>query len=409
MSESKITAKEPLPDNIIKQLELIKRGSIEIHTEQELIERLKLKRPLRVKLGVDPTAPDIHLGHTVVLEKLRQFQDLGHQAVLIIGDFTALIGDPTGREKTRPQLTKEEIEVNAKTYLEQVSRILDVKNLEITYNGSWLSKLTMNDIIKLAAQVTVARFIERDDFSKRLKSQVPISLHEFLYPLMQGYDSVAIRADIELGGTDQTFNLLVGRDLQRSAGMPPQIVLTTPLLVGLDGVKKMSKSYGNHVGVTELAFEMFSKLMSLPDSLMENYFILMTSLPENDIRQILKGHPKDAKIRLAKEIITKYYNKSEAEQSSDKWESIFSKKEVPDEVSELKIDASLLNNKKIYLPKLVSLSGIAKSSSEARRLITQGGVTIDGIKLTNPDEEIIIKSGQILKIGKKNRFFRLEL
>lgn len=409
MSESNISSGNTLPANVARQLEIIKRGTVEIHSEPELIERLKQGRPLRVKLGVDPTAPDIHLGHTVVLQKLRQFQDQGHQAVLIIGDFTALIGDPTGREKTRPQLTRQEIEDNAQTYLAQVSKVLDLPKLEITYNSRWLGKLMMADVLRLAAQVTVARFIERDDFNKRLKNQVPISLHEFLYPLLQGYDSVAVRSDIELGGTDQTFNLLVGRDLQRAAHMPPQIVLTTPLLVGLDGTKKMSKSSGNHIGVTEPPFEMFGKVMSLPDKLMGSYFVLMTSLAEKDINEILTGHPKDAKVRLAREIVTKYYSQEDAAASAARFDAIFSKKEIPNEVSDLKVDSSFIKDGKVYLPKLISISGAVKSNGEARRLITQGGVTMDGVKLTNPDEEIQLKAGQILKVGKKNRFYRIQL
>ncbi|MDI6732806.1 MAG: tyrosine--tRNA ligase [Planctomycetota bacterium] len=393
---------------ISRQLEVIKRGVVDFHTEEELVERLKLKRPLRVKLGVDPTAPDIHLGHTVVLQKLRHFQGLGHDAILIIGDFTSLIGDPSGREKTRPQLSAEEIEVNAQTYLNQVGKILNLKHLQIVHNSTWLAKLTMKDIIKIASQVTVARFIERDDFSNRLKNQIPIGLHEFLYPLLQGQDSVAIEADIELGGTDQIFNLLVGRDLQRAVGQPPQIVLTTPLLVGLDGTKKMSKSFANHIGVTEPPFEMYSKTMSLPDNLMEGYFTLLTSLDSGEIKRVLSGHPKQAKVILAKEIVTQYYSKSEAERAAEKFETIFARKGAPDEIEELQIKKTMLNSDgRVYLPKLLSSCDVVRSSSEAKRLIMQGGLTIDGRKFTDPDKEIVLKSGQVLKIGKKNRFYRV--
>ena len=401
---------KPFQSHLAKQLEIIKRGIVEIHSEEELIQRLKQGRPLRIKLGLDPTKPDIHLGHTVVLEKIREFQNLGHQAVVIIGDFTAYIGDPSGRDKTRPQLSHKEIEQNAQTYFDQVRRVVDVKRLEIVYNSTWLKKLTMDDIIRLASQVTVAQFIERDDFNLRIKKQIPISLHEFLYPLLQGYDSVVVRADIELGGTDQIFNFLVARDIQKAANMPPQIVLTMPLLVGLDGSKKMSKSLGNHIAINEPPFEMYSKIMSLPDKLMESYFTLLTSLNEKEIKDILSKHPKEAKIRLAKEIVTQYYGKVEGDNSAAKFESIFSRKEVPEDLAELKVDSSVLNKEgKVYLPKLLNLCGATKSNSEARRLITQGGVTIDGIKLTNPDSEITIKIGQILKIGKKNKFYRIQI
>jgi len=395
--------------DINKQLEAIKRGAVDIHSEEELIRKLKENRPLRVKLGVDPTAPDIHLGHTVVLQKLRQFQELGHQAVLIIGDFTALIGDPSGREKTRPQLSPEEIERNAKTYLEQVGKILDNKRLEIVHNSDWLARLTMENNIRLAAEVTVARFIERDDFSNRLKEGTPIGLHEFLYPLLQGQDSVAVRADIELGGTDQIFNLLVGRDLQRSVHMTPQVVMTMPLLVGLDGEQKMSKSYGNHIGLNETASEMYGKGMSLSDKLMETYFTLLTSVPAKEVKELLKGHPKEAKVRLAKEIVAQYHGKEEADKSAERFESVFSRKESPDEMTQLKVDSSMFKDGKVYLPKLINLSGAVKSNNEAKRLITQGGVTIDGEKITDPDAEISVKTGQVLKIGKKNRFYRIEI
>jgi tyrosyl-tRNA synthetase len=393
-----------------EQLKILKRGVVEIYSENELLQRLKQGSPLRVKLGLDPTTKDIHLGHTVVLQKLRQFQDLGHQAVIIIGDFTASIGDPSGRDKTRPQLSPKDIEQNAKTYFSQVGKVLDMEKLEIVYNSAWLGKLTMGDIVRLAAQVTVARFIERDDFSTRLKKQIPISLHEFLYPLLQGQDSVAVHADVELGGTDQTFNLLVGRDLQKSVNMPSQIVLTMPLLIGLDGIKKMSKSLGNHIGITEPPFEMYSKIMSLPDNLMGNYFTLLTSFGEKEIKDILNKHPKEAKIKLAKEIITRYHDKIEADNCAAKFESVFSRKEVPEDTATLKVETSILNKEGlIYLPKLLNFCGAVKSNSEARRLIIQGGVTIDGVKLTDPDSEITIKTGQILKVGKKNRFYRIEI
>lgn len=293
--------------DIAEQLAILKRGTAEVFREEELAERLaqarKTGRPLRAKLGMDPTAPDIHLGHTVVLRKLRQFQDLGHKAVLIIGDYTARIGDPTGQNTTRPMLSPEQIKQNAQTYFEQAGKILDTtpEKLEIRFNSEWLADLRLADIIKLAASMTVARMLERDTFELRCKKGDPIGIHEFLYPLMQGYDSVAIQSDVELGGTDQTFNNLVGRDLQRIAGQPPQIVITMPILVGLDGKEKMSKSKGNYIGVTDPPSEMFGKTMSIPDSLMENYFTLLTDMPAERIRELTnpaKTHPKEAKVLL---------------------------------------------------------------------------------------------------------------
>ncbi|MEK7447969.1 MAG: tyrosine--tRNA ligase [Planctomycetota bacterium] len=398
-----------------KQLEILKRGTVDIYSETDLIQKIDFsyssKKPLRIKLGVDPTAPDIHLGHTVVLRKLRQFQDLGHQAVLIIGDFTALIGDPSGREKTRPQLSPEEIKRNADTYLKQVGKILNLQTAEIVHNGSWLSPLQFSDIIKLASRVTVARFIERDDFAQRLEKEIPIGLHELLYPLMQAYDSVMVNADVELGGTDQTFNLLVGRDLQRAYEMTPQIALTTPLLVGLDGVQKMSKSLGNQIGVSEEPFEMFGKIMSLPDKLMKDYFILLTDLPEETINKLLgpTTHPKEAKITLAKEIVKIYHDESSADGAARQFDRVFSKQERPEEIPVVKINRSDLSDDKIWLPKLLGLCGFVKSNNEARRLVSQGGVEVDSQKMTDPNLEIMLKSGMILKVGKKNRFCKIQI
>lgn len=391
-------------ENYQKQLALIKRGTVNIFSEEELVARLQENRPLRVKLGVDPTAADIHLGHTVVLKKLRQFQDLGHQAILIIGDFTALIGDPSGKEKTRPQLTPAEIAKNARTYLDQVGRVLNLATLEVVNNSQWLSNLRMADILKLASRVTVARFIERDDFAARLRAKNPIGLHELLYPIMQGYDSVVVRADIELGGTDQTFNLLVGRDFQRAEGLTPQIAITTPLLVGLDGKWKMSKSLRNHIGITEPPFEMFSKVMSLPDHLMKEYYTLLTDLTFNE--QI---HPRQAKVRLAQEIVKTYYDEATALKSAEEFDRIFSRKQTPVEMPVFHLKAEHLKNGKIWLPKLLTLTQLSSSTSEARRLISQGGVNIDQVKITDPDTELVVKDGMVLKVGKKNRFCRLRI
>ncbi|MBI4712280.1 MAG: tyrosine--tRNA ligase [Planctomycetes bacterium] len=392
--------------DVAQQLEIIKRGTVAIYSESELKERLTKSKPLVVKLGVDPTAPDIHLGHTVTLRKLRQFQDLGHQAVLIIGDFTTLIGDPSGRDKTRPQLATEDIERNAKTYFDHVGKVLNLNTLKIVRNSTWLSKLTFLDIIKLAAQVTVARSIERDDFAQRLANKTPIGLHELLYPLMQGYDSVAINADVELGGNDQTFNLLVGRDLQKSAGQPQQIAVTLPMLVGLDGTDKMSKSLGNYIGVTDAPDDMFGKVMSIPDKLMKDWFILLTEVPAVEVETLCSGktHPRDAKVRLAKEIVTFYHTAADAESAAQRFDAVFSRKEIPDDIKEVPVPEP-----KIWPPKLIVLCGAAKSNNEAKRLIEQGGVTIDGVKLTDPDSHIEVKDGQVLKVGKKNRFYRLRV
>ncbi|MCX5685823.1 MAG: tyrosine--tRNA ligase, partial [Planctomycetota bacterium] len=310
-------------DEAKRQLEALRRGAVQIFTEDELLGKLGRAihqgRPLRIKLGMDPTAPDIHLGHTVVMGKMRQFQDLGHKAVLIIGDYTARIGDPTGANHMRPVLSEEQIRANAKTYFEQAGKILDTDpaKLELRYNSEWLAKLTFADVLRLAAHMTVARMLERDTFEKRYKAGDPIGVHEFMYPLMQAHDSVVIQADVELGGTDQTFNCLAGRELMRDAGQPSQIVMTMPLLVGLDGVEKMSKSKGNYVGITDQPQEMFGKLMSIPDSLMENYFTLLTAIPEAEIRWLLKAeHPRQAKEALARTIVAHYYGPDAAEEAA---------------------------------------------------------------------------------------------
>lgn len=399
-----------------EQLAVIKRGAIGIFSEKELTERLEQSqrqcKPLNVKLGVDPTSPDIHLGHTVVLRKLRQFQDLGHQAILIIGDFTALVGDPSGRDKTRPQLTSAEIEKNARTYLDQVGKILNLKTLQIVRNSEWLKKLRLNDILKLAGQVTVARLIERDDFAQRLKAQTPIGLHELLYPLMQAYDSVAIKSDIELGGTDQTFNLLFGRELQRAEGQTPQIAITTPLLVGLDGVDKMSKTLNNHIGVTEPPFEMFSKTMSIPDKLMKEYYTRLTNVDTAEIDRILSSatHPKEAKVRLGQEIVKQFYDEPAARESAARFSKVFSRKEIPEDIPAITINQKHLKpGNRIWLPKLLNLCKMASSNSAAKRLIQQGGLVINNQKVIDADQEIEIQDGLVLKVGKKNRFCRIKL
>ena len=397
-----------------EQLAALKRGTVTVNTVDELESKLRRSaeqgKPLRVKLGVDPSAPDIHLGHTVVLRKLRQFQDFGHQAVLIIGDFTALVGDPTGRKKTRPQLSPNEVEVNAKTYLDQVGKILSPTRLEVVRNSGWLKPMPFYELIGLAAKMTVARFLERDDFTKRHKEGTPIFLHEFLYLVMQAYDSVVVKADVELGGTDQTFNLMVGRDLMRDLGMEAQVAMTCPILPGIHGGAKMSKSLGNYVGVTEAPFEMHSKLMSIPDTLMKEYYTLLTAVPEDAIDTMCdttKTHPKSAKERLGRTIVSQYHGDAAAEAAMADWRKKFSEKAVPTDIPEVDI-SSLAADGKASLAKVVAAARKC-SASEARRLIEQGGVELDGKKATDPKSAPPVDQleGKVLKIGKKNEFFRL--
>lgn len=390
--------------DIDKQLDVIRKGAVRIVSEEELVKKLKTGKPLRVKLGVDPTAPDIHLGHTVVLRKLRQFQDLGHQAVLIIGGFTAMIGDPTGRVKTRPPLSAEEVKANAETYLNQVRRVLDVNRLEIVNNAQWLSPISLGEFIKLAMGSTAAKLLQREDFAKRLEQGIPIHFHELMYPFLQGYDSVHVRADVELGGTDQLLNILFGRDLQKDMGQESQVALVMPILVGTDGHDKMSKSLGNYIGVTEPAFEMFSKVMSIPDTLMKDYTTLLTSLMPPDLS---KTHPREAKMQLAREITAGYHSAEAADQAAARWEQVMSRKEVPSDIPELALTASELEGGRIKIVALVAKSGVVKSNSDARRLVEQGGVELDSQKVTDPNAMIDVKSGAVLRVGKKNKYFRL--
>jgi tyrosyl-tRNA synthetase len=391
--------------DIAEQVAAIKRGTVEIYRESQLAQKLteaaKDKRQLRVKLGLDPTSPDIHLGHTVQLRKVRQFQDMGHKAVMIIGDYTARIGDPSGQDKTRPMLTGADIDNNAKTYLQQAGKVLDTSpdKLEVRYNSEWLAKLNFEDILRLASSMTVARMLERDNFSLRYKRGDPISVHEFLYPLMQGYDSVMVKADVELGGTDQTFNLLVGRDLQRLWEQPEQVVLTLPLLVGLDGTQKMSKSKGNYIGVSEAPREIFGKAMSIPDELMVNYFTLLTSVPDSEIAVLCDGsktHPKQAKVTLGKSIVEWYWGKEAAEAAAAEFEKIFAQKQLPDEMPEIKLPAD-----PIMASKLLTACKLVDSGGEAKRAIQQGGASIDGQKLSDPNEMLTPKTGMIVKVGKR--------
>ena len=397
---------------IAEQVQTLKRGTVEIFTEAELAQKLteasKESRQLRIKLGLDPTSPDIHLGHTVVLRKMRQFQDLGHKAVLIIGDYTALIGDPTGQNSTRPILSTEQIQENAKTYFEQAGKILDTseEKLEIRYNSEWLAKLTLIELIQIAAKKTVAQMLQRDTFKKRLQADVDVYTHEFLYPLMQGYDSVMVKSDVELGGTDQTFNNLVGRDIQKAYGQKTQIVITMPILVGLDGKEKMSKSKDNYIGVTDEPNDMFGKVMSISDDMMENYFTLLTSQTIEQIAELVdpdKTHPKKAKVLLGKTIVSQFYDESAALAAAAEFEKVFAKGQLPDEIPDVDIPAEPVSASKLLLHcKLVSSGG------EAKRMIKQSAAGIDGIKLDDPHTEITPKDGMIIRVGKR-KFARLKV
>jgi tyrosyl-tRNA synthetase len=379
--------------NMRDQLARLTRGAAQIISEAELAEKLSANRPLRVKLGVDPTSADIHLGHTVVLRKLRDFQELGHQAILIIGDFTALIGDPSGRSVTRPTITRDEVERNAKTYREQAFKILDQNRTKIVFNGSWLGKLSFEDVIRLNSEVTLQQLLQREDFRARMKSEQPIHAHEIQYPIMQAYDSVMVKADVELGGTDQLFNILLGRDLQKQNGQPQQIVLLTPILEGLDGKQKMSKSLGNYVALNDPPAEMFGKLMSISDELMARYYLLLLS------RELPKTkHPLEAKKELAAEIVATYHSRDAANKAQDEWTRRFSEKRLSE--TELPILPSQSDDLVTIVVNGFAAYGITKSRTEASRLIKQGSVQLDGAKLRNPTEQINLSANQILRLDK---------
>ncbi len=396
-----------------EQLDLIKRGAAEIIPENDLVRKiehsLKTNKPLVVKLGCDPSRPDLHLGHSVVLRKLRQFQDLGHQAVLIVGDFTGMIGDPSGRSKTRPPLTLEETRRNGQSYFEQATRILSSKKIQMLYNSEWLAKMNFADIIMLGSRYTVARMLERDDFEKRYRNGEPISVHEFLYPLAQAMDSVAVKADVELGGTDQKFNLLVGRDIQREYGAEPQVVLTMPILPGTDGVEKMSKSLDNYIGISESPKQMYGKTLSVPDKLIYDYFLLATDCSASELQSIKKQledssvNPRDIKRRLARSLVAMYHDEASAHAAEEEFDRIFVKKDLPDEVPEM---ALRLDNGTIGIIKLLTETAMVASNGEARRMIDQGGVSIDGRKISDQNEVVEIAGGIVLKVGKR-RFLRV--
>lgn len=393
-------------NDVESQLALIKRGAEELLVEAELLEKLKSGRPLRVKAGFDPTAPDLHLGHTVLINKLRHFQELGHHVMFLIGDFTGMIGDPTGKNATRPPLSREQIEQNARTYQDQVFKILDPEKTEICFNSSWFDALGAAGMIKLAAQHTVARMLERDDFAKRYAGNQPIAIHEFLYPLCQGYDSVAMRADVELGGTDQKFNLLVGRELQKHNGQAPQCILTMPLLEGLDGVNKMSKSLGNYIGIAEPPQEVFGKLMSISDDLMWRYFDLLSFRSSQDIASLKRDveagtNPRDIKIMLAQELVARFHDKQEADRALEDFLARFQRGALPEDMPELSIAAA-------PIAQVMKQVGLAASTSEAMRLIDGGGVKLDGEKVCDKALTLPVGATFVLQVGKR-KFARVTL
>jgi tyrosyl-tRNA synthetase len=396
-----------------EQLKTIKRGTVEIIPEADLVIKLeqsiKENKPLRIKQGYDPTAPDIHLGHTVCLRKLRQFQEIGHQVVLIIGDYTGMVGDPSGRSETRPQLSYEEIKKNAKTYQEQFFKVVDKTKTEVHFNGEWFSKMSFQKIMHLASKFTLARILERDDFSKRYKEQIPISIHELFYPLMQGYDSVMINADVEIGATEQKFNLLAARQIQEIYGQEPQVILTMPVLPGTDGVQRMAKSVGNYIGVSEPPKEIFGKIMSIPDDLIYTYFELLTDIPENDLLKIKKefedkkNNPMILKKRLGKELVRMYYNKEEADKACEEFEKVFSKKELPEEIP---IKYFEHDEPEIWIAHMLVKAGCVKFTSEIRRLIKQGGLYIDNKRIDDEELKVPVEGAKLVKLGKR-RFYKI--
>ena len=404
--------------DVARQLEILLAGAAEVVPADELESKLARSeregQPLRVKLGIDPSAPDLHLGHAVVLRTLRRFQDLGHTAVLIVGDFTGRVGDPTGRSETRPMLSREELEANARTYLDQVGTVLDLSLAEVRRNTEWLAPMTFADVARLSSSLTVARLLERDDFSERYRDGVAISLVEFLYPLMQGYDSVAVESDIEMGGSDQLFNLLVGRDIQRAYGREPQVAFTMPLLPGTDGVRKMSKSFGNHVALTEPPEEQFGKTMSIPDELIPTWFRLCTDLEAGDLDAIEKGladgsiHPAEQKRSLARQIVHLYHGEEAAADAEARFDAVHREREIPEDVPDLKIPDETIRDGRVWIPRLLAETGMATSNAHARRMIEGGGVRLDGEVLTDPNDDLPVEDlkGRILQVGRR-QFARL--
>ncbi len=391
-------------------LALIKRGTDEILVEAELVEKLKKNKPLRIKAGFDPTAPDLHLGHTVLINKLRQFQDLGHEVLFLIGDFTGMIGDPTGKSATRPALTRDDVIENARSYEQQIFKILDPTKTLVMFNSSWMNAMSPADLIQLAAKHTVARMLERDDFSKRYKNGQPIAIHEFLYPLIQGYDSVAMKADVELGGTDQKFNLLVGRELQKHYGQDPQVVITMPILEGLDGVQKMSKSLNNYIGIDDAPDDMFGKIMSISDELMWRYFELLSFLPEEDIEKFKQDieegiNPRDIKFVLGEEIVARFHSETDATRARENFIARFQKGAMPDDITEIELTAV---EGKLAIANLLKNADLVSSTSDAFRMIKQGAVKIDGEKVADKGLEIEVGTEHIYQVGKR-RFAKVKL
>jgi len=396
--------------DIKKLIEDLKKGTSTVLPEEDFVKKLERGKKLKIKFGADPTAPDLHLGHTVVLSKLKQFQDLGHEVIFLIGDFTARIGDPTGRSKTRPPLTKEQIDYNTTTYFQQIAKILDPEKLTVKYNSQWLDKLSCDDIIKLCAKLTLAKIIEREDFSSRMKSNLSIGLHELLYPMVQAYDSVVLEADVELGGSDQTFNLLLGRHLQEQFGQEPQVIMTMPLLEGLDGVQKMSKSLGNAIGLNEPVNEVFGKIMSISDKLMWRYFELLLQKNKSEVGQMQERvaagnlNPMGLKKDLAQEIIAKYWSEGEAKAARENFESLFQKKDYS-KAQEVKVPADVPSH--VWIVELLKILEAVKTSSEAKRLIEAGAVSIDGEHIKDFKAEIEWSSGMVIKVG-KHRIYKLK-
>ncbi|CAG0901846.1 unnamed protein product [Cyprideis torosa] len=398
--------------SIDEQIAIIKRGAVDCIATEELRAKLKdaeeTGKPLKIKAGFDPTAPDLHLGHTVLLQKMKHFQDLGHEIYFLIGDFTGMIGDPTGKSDTRKALTKEQVAANAETYKQQVFKILDPKRTKVVFNSTWLNELTSADMIALASELTVARMLEREDFRTRFEGGKPISIHEFLYPLIQGYDSVAMEADVEIGGTDQLFNLLMGRDLQRSRGQKPQVVLTMPLLEGLDGVNKMSKSLGNYIGITDSSSDIYGKVLSVSDELMWRYYELLSDLEAQQILDLRRGmeggaiHPKEVKKQLARELTARFYDEKEAQKAEENFEQVFQKKGLPEEIPEI----VRLDQEPVWLPQLLVDTDLVQSTSEARRMIKQNAVSLDGEKVGDVHFTLAPKGEHLLRVGKR-RFCRI--
>ncbi len=388
-------------------MEIISRGAVDLISkddlEKKIIKSAAEGRPLRIKAGFDPTAPDLHLGHTVLIQKLKHFQDMGHEILFLIGDFTGMIGDPTGKSATRKALSREDVERNAETYKEQIFKILDPEKTKVVFNSAWLDKLSPREFVKLAAQLTVARMLERDDFKKRFAGQQPISIHEFLYPLMQGYDSVALKADVEIGGTDQLFNLLMGRELQRTYDQEPQVVITMPLLEGLDGVNKMSKSLGNYIGITDSADDIYGKILSIPDEIMFRYYELLSDLPLAGIAELRRdmdkgaAHPKEVKMRLARELTARYYDEEAARRAEENFQRVFKAHGLPDDIPERETAAGA----DIWLPRLLADCGLVKGTGEARRMIKQNAVSIDGVKINDVEYQVAAAGEILIQVGKR--------